>query len=685
MPNILDEIIKETNIKNKVFSTYKSKNEIGKVILDTLINKKYSKKQNNKGFFLSENEKGKIGIITHCLGLQTIALSKDYDVDIFKNNKNSSDYLQIINDTVISIFNLLQVDEEKVQKILEGKLDEVQFIYDASPYISNDDMDDQSLELTNYVDSIAKVLETFVEFRNFYYHSLDNDYEIQVEGIANLPQYMDAIIIKSMRDLNASCIECEQPIEYKINNKVIKDKFGDDCHYKGWNYVKMEASAEPSLYFSYAVCSAYMAFTGNFNFIINTVRNLEKNMSIEERKAKACPKIPETKKISFERNARLFEKIYGEFVDFNKRCMDCGHYIDMQVEKNHIDITQNFVGLGYSEVSLSEILNSTTNDALINTVYIILIAIYSGLDLDYASCGMGEDFNDRLQYAVQNIFKVYKKIERANKNYIIDQCVLSFNEKMPAELAEQIKMLRKQRILVTSLMPLLIKAYTSMSKYIIKYPQKQMKNYLKIILENRTYDKRSGGQIWLWDKDGYNISINFYYILNLLDFYSYYETYELPYTDDNDTFTFKLLKQEQESEKEISRLSNDYEKQLELLKQENLEKDKKIAELSPIEKDIMSIIKTYLDENIKTVIADAFNKTRENAINNDEYDDLFNSFKSIFNVMFSKKIKDSIDKGLINDNQKISENQTYIKYEKAMFARFEEFMIDRMKKELDLE
>ena len=687
MKDILREIIKENDASNRsrVFSTYKNKAEIGKLILDTLIAKKYSRKQNNKGFFMAENEKGKIGIITHCLGLQTIALSKDYDVELFQGNKNSDEYLQIINDSLVSIFTLLEVTDEKVETILKGELDKVEFTYDASPYIYNDDMDDETLELTNYVDTIAKVLETFVEFRNFYYKNFDNGFEIKVEKYENLANYIDAIIIKSMRDLNDACIECESPIEYKINNRVVKDKFEEDCHYKGWNYVKMDSSAEPSLYFSYAVCSSYMAFVGNFTFVIKAVRKLEESMTVEEKRAKICPKIPETKKISFERNVRFFEKIYKEYVDFNKRCLDCGHYVDMQVEKSKIDITQNFVGLGFNEVTVQELLNSTTNDALINTVFVLLIAVYSGLDLDYEAYDKGEDFNDRLQYAVQNILKVYKMLERENKNFIVDQCILSFNEKMPSSLNEQIKILRKQRILVASLMPLLIKAYTSMSKYIIKYPQKQMKDYLRIILENRTYDRHNNNQLWIWDKEGYNISINLYYILNLLDFYTYYENYELPYTNDEETFTYKLEKQQEEHEKTVKDLKEDYEKQVEFLQNEIENKDRKISELRPIEKEVVAISKAYLEENIQKIIADAFKEAREDTIDNGTANELSKSFKAMFNAMFAKEIRESIDKGRINKDQKLSENPIYNRYEKSMFAKFEEWMIDRMRKEEGLD
>ena len=79
-------------------------------------------------------------------------------------------------------------------------------------------------------------------------------------------------------------------------------------------------------------------------------------------------------------------------------------------------MTQAFVGQGYNEVSTDEIINSTTNDAMINTLLSILSMIYAGVDLDYASVGKGEDFTERLQYAVQNTLKVYKKLERLNKN-----------------------------------------------------------------------------------------------------------------------------------------------------------------------------------------------------------------------------------------------------------------------------
>jgi hypothetical protein len=57
----------------------------------------------------------------------------------------------------------------------------------------------------------------------------------------------------------------------------------------------------------------------------------------------------------------------------------------------------------------------------------------------------------------------------------------------------------------------------------------------------------------------------------------------------------------------------------------------------------------------------------------------------MFNAMFAKEIRESIDKGRINKDQKLSENPIYNRYEKSMFAKFEEWMIDQMRIEEGLD
>ena len=133
-----------------------------------------------------------------------------------------------------------------------------------------------------------------------------------------------------------------------------------------------------------------------------------------------------------------------------------------------VDLDVKFLGQNHTAVDYSDILNSTTNDALINTVLHTLILIYAGIDMDYSLKDMQEEFYDEIQYALQNVLRVYKKLAQVDKLYIVEQYVLSFKEKMPASVADMAKQLRRQRIQVASTLPLLIRAYNEVSRYLVK-------------------------------------------------------------------------------------------------------------------------------------------------------------------------------------------------------------------------
>ena len=689
MEEILREIIKETTeqeLRGKVFYKYVDKQDIAKKMLNELVSKKYSRKQTNKGFFLAENERNKIGLISQCLGLESLSLSPDFEYDLFDGDeKQVNEIKSIISETLKFIFDSLTLTEEKVMSILDGHLDEVTLTYDASPYIYNDDIDDESLHLAKYVDGMAKVLETFIEFRNLYYKLLDTkNIELTLEGVKDLSKWIDAIIFKIIHDLNNACIQTEEEITYKINKKVFTDRLGKGITFKGWNYIPMDSSAEPSLYFTYSVCSAYMSFYSHFQYILNALR-VQESKYTQEQLAKCV--IPEinigSNNISMKRNYEFLKKFYPDYVAFNKRCFDAGHYVDYLINQNDLDITQSFIGQNFSEVTVDEILNSTTNDAMINTLLSILILIYSGVDVDYASLGYGEDFNDVLQYSVQNVLKIYKKIERANRNYIVDQYFLSFNEYIPSEHQEQVKLLRKQRILTMTLMPLLIKTYTAMSRYIINYPQKEMRDYLKYILINRCIDKNTNSYIWIWDKDGYNVGINLIYILNMLSFYAYYEKYEYPFTNDEESFNNKLSLKEQEHQRTMDRISTGFTLEVENLKKALGEANKSLKELKPIEKDIIAVVENYLNENMNHLIAEAFKKSRSTTIDSSK-DDLAKSFQGMFTALFANGLKGTIDVGGVASDMKLSKNSEYVSNENTLFILFSEWIIDRLKKEINL-
>jgi len=108
----------------------------------------------------------------------------------------------------------------------------------------------------------------------------------------------------------------------------------------------------------------------------------------------------------------------------------------------------------------------------------------------------------------------------------VDQFLVGFNEAFTVH-REKVKELRKLRMRVFTLMPLLIRTNNVISEYLIKYPQANMKKYLAYILENR-YEEKNKFK-WIWENDGFFSCSNYYYISALGEFYNYYETYESKY------------------------------------------------------------------------------------------------------------------------------------------------------------
>ncbi len=686
MKESLKEILKQSDQNSKrggtfSFYQYEDKKIICKKMLADLMSKKYSKKQNKRGFFMAENERNKIGVISQCLGLESLSLSQSFGHDMFAEEKSASETKEIVEETLKSIFADIDLTQDKVNAIMSGRGKTVCLIYEASPYMFNDDIDDVHLHVTDYTDTMAKLLETFSEFRYFAYGALENHGIVfNVEGADDAIRWAEAIMIKVIQDLNKVCIPQEE-ISYFIGKSEIKDKFGRGIQYKGWNYKDLEGDADPSLYFTYAVCSAYMSLVSNIPDTIAATREKEKGLTQNQLALKAIPILEFENDSKGKRDYEFLKHFYADFVDLNKRCVDAGRYVDTMIKRSNVDITQDFIGQGYTRVTTAEILNSTTNDSMINTLLAMLVMIYAGVDLDYASVGKGGDFSDQLHYSVQNVLKVYKKLARENKNYITDQLFLSFNEKFPSEDQEQVRLMRKQRILAMTLLPILVKTYTAISRYAIEYPQKEMGDYLEIILENRCIDKGSGTSMWIWDKDGYNLAVNFTYILNMLSFYVYYEKYEYPFTDDGESFNDRLRAQNDSHEKEINEIKTEYKQQVADLKTELAQAQNSLKELKPLEKEVIGVVEKYLASNLSGMLADAFKASRVNAIDG-ERDELSKAFEAIFISMIApEKIKSFSDAGMSDVEGKWANNADYKENERIMFRKLSDFMLDKLASE----
>lgn len=664
------------------FRKFKDKTEIAQNIATVLFNKKYKQRGSVRGFYNTELTRTQVGLLTQCMGLQTVA-------SLSQLGLNLTPYADKINDTFNDVLKSLRVTEKVYKDLGNANLensDELHLLnFNMTPYIADlsEDSDDGSGSESNdndaniiksCVESAANVLKAMCEMREALFRQKERYEELKLNvklpglkgnlGELDAIEVAERIIRYTVGWLCGACIPANQggnkddkdnsELIYKINNsKVHSDDSKNIIKSIGWNFFKNPSSEnknkevyEPSLYMTYSVCSAYMS-------IANSVREEREQISAELKKsstiaidaatdeaAKAVLNVSE--KLSAlavsqrqKSNLAFYASIYKQYETFRRQCIDAGRYEELQCKNASVDIASKFIGQNYTSVNYLDIENSTTNDSVINTVFHILILLYSGIDLDYETAVKKNivaenEFYDEMQYALQNVMRRWKSLNKVGKSYIIDTYTLSFKEKMPHIYDDWIKQLRRQRIQVASLVPIMIRALNEVSRYLVRYPQKQKTEYLALVLQSRSDIDNAGNKEWAWDSDGYNLNSECYFVKELVDFYEYYATYEEPFLHAGDKeadfvdkfkreFEFKKSDFEAEKSKAISEL--------------RAEKDKELQKRDEIIRELQNRTAPLVQE-VKNLIAEEFRKNLngllKSMLNEDDAD---GSTKALFNAL----------------------------------------------------
>ena len=543
--DLQDIIDTSRNTKDTVFNRYKPKDSIAEEIAKNFFSSKYNDPSKNskyeEGFANSLADRGQVGLLTQAYGLQIIAGLRSLGCNLEERSPK-------INYVLNQLFELLGIDGDVLSAIRDMDYDDFDpylLNFNISPFYA--DSEETSTERNgasrNCVESASAVLKALSEIRTAIGVQLDAGNELDLtfanDSISSdeMIENIEYIIKYTLKWLTDACIPAPKPngetIKYTVRGNGVDTP---DINYVGWNFFRSPEDAnkmsdnivtneyEPSLFVTFSVCSAYISLKGELAFVQPYV---DKNTSPDDKDM--TPR--------YDRNVRLYTAIAPLLEKFQNQCMQAGRYEELRSNgfftgEDPIDLSVCFIGQNYNPVTFEDITNSTTNDAMINTILHILILLYAGLDIDYRAVAARtnnpaiiDDFYDEMQYAIQNILRCYKKLNAADKSYIVDQYVLSFKEKMPSDFASLAKTLRRQRIQVASTLPLLIIANNEISKYLVQYPQKQNMEYLAMIMRNRNLDKNSNVE-WAWDRDGYNITSQNYYIRALNDFYNYYDQYE---------------------------------------------------------------------------------------------------------------------------------------------------------------
>ena len=613
-----------------IFNRYIPQKEIAEKIGEKLLKEKYSagKKNTQKGFFNSDINRD-VGLITDAIGLQAVA---DLCGMGMLMDKSGASYFDKVTDTLSRIFSQLGFDEETFKEIFayykeydkydessealkKKAFDAIKITFKMTPFISDDDANagEESTGSLPCVEAAAQTVKALMGIRT----ALLNDSSIKDRTykfsgnelvLGEFVERLNYLICYAMDWINSAVIPASsEKIRYDIDGTEAESPI---VEYLGWNFFKDDSNKddsnkddsnkeyEPSIYMTYSVCSAYMSlYEVVYPYYYESKRDgkdwIEAFKSEEEFRKMRGESVPYS-----EADAKLALLINTQYARLKKRCMTAGRYEELRC-RGRIDIATKFIGQNYTEVDMADILNSTTNDALINTVLHALILIYAGIDIDYKKIGekinkpsLQTSFYEEIQYALQNVLRVYNRLKAEDKLYIVEQYVLSFNEKMPPSKAGIAKQLRRQRIQVASTLPMLIRAYNEVSRYLVKFPQKQNTEYLALIMENRTGEESK--KEWMWDLDGYNLMSEANFVRALSDFYEYYDRYERVYIKGESE---KLAERErkQEEERSENRAYIELQRKYADLEKEKEAKEKEIKRLKTESDPILSRLDEFVD------------------------------------------------------------------------------------------
>ncbi|MBQ2963099.1 MAG: hypothetical protein IJE14_00430 [Clostridia bacterium] len=202
-----------------------------------------------------------------------------------------------------------------------------------------------------------------------------------------------------------------------------------------------------------------------------------------------------------------------------------------------------FFSFDLSSIISEEAINcSISSDALFNSIFVINTIINAGIDEDYEdkinyfTINGSKEYDEALKnydnlratlrLSYENCYQYFMRLKEDDKDYKINEYTLSFDEKINDNHAGIVRDMRKSHIRVFSLMPLIARTKTTISDFVIRYPQYDMLLYLEQILKYRSWDSATNEYLWIWENGGYSTSSCYYFISALSSFYSYYSEYE---------------------------------------------------------------------------------------------------------------------------------------------------------------
>lgn len=643
-----------------IFPVYKPKAEIGKNIFNALNARLINLGNDKLGIPMDDVEK-KVGLLSQCQGLQTlVSLVNDFGLDFDDTTYDRRHHRSIRNimDAILKdIINKLRQSEIEINEDAdEDASARERFVFDASPYDSA-----HFDENISSIETITWVLPTF--FQILVIHA-------KAGQICKWERNLVRIIRYGLRYINDAFIDGSQ----NPDGKGLKI---------GWNFAKNCEEPSLYFTFSVGECylDMFSTFEEVLKHPYNVYNNRRYGTEIDEEvrqeylthlesyDKEEAENAHKPKDIArhdpYNEMVRLFRMINShdrlDEVDMSEeiRVDTAGRF--SLLEKHIRDVARevwSYVRGGladkffYNDLATTltedDLRMSTTSDALFNTVYIVNILIDGGLDemLDLEKqqaeiqsmnpeldpkeqkqqSNLAEEklreYNNLLescQLAVQRAFRTYESLKNDGKDYIVDQFLIGFNERFVVH-KDRVTDLRKLRMRVFSLLPMLIHTNNVMNNYLVKYPQANMQKYTGYIMENRYMAEGSNKAEWVWEKDGYFSGSNYYYVYAIKELYDYYAEYEeifIPIGADNQIKEQEYYKKLTAPHGEITVLKEQHQKTVEEKDQEITQYKEQIATLTQqleaeqqkmptVEDSIRSLIQKEMGQLFVSCMTQAF-------------------------------------------------------------------------------
>ena len=588
----LQDIMVEREDANLKFNAYQEKSVIGNKIYKSFL----GMWKKGKGVSLTARDENKYGTISNIMALSSMLEFDAMGIDL----SNNIDKLHFLIESVFnSVYQGLNVN------------------FDASPYFVNTENE----YIDTYVETASKIFITMIDLRNYAIsHHIAEDVwhgsltlnRKNIQKYVDLASAAEELMIDALRCMTSACLptRAHEKKDYVINGeKVVRDGFDSVINYRGWSLQRPMGDADSygvSIYYTYHATNAYVSLYNAYPKILTasffTTGRLDEN---------EFKNYSESQRKKLDYDLAFLKRAKPDIMEFRGMCSSAGRYFDTIMKEKGIDLSFDYIKNGFGKVSAAQILESQKNNYVMETLFTIAIIMNAGVDEDYEFVGQNDYIYNQILYSLTNIKKIYNLLKRSNKEDLIDSYMLSsalFSEKIPSKYNELVRRFRNscENVSAYNLVPLLCNTYSTVFAFLIKYPNKEMVDNLELVMENR-----ADGDNWYWDKDGFNINNNLYYIVAIENFYDYYNEYELPYMELGREYNVAA----QQAQAELLTKSQDYDSAQNTIKklQEQLDNKRsdldaevyKIAEkvfVNKFEKGVDAYINQMIDDCIKVNI-----------------------------------------------------------------------------------